>query len=178
MVVLLMVVAVVAGVALVVDTRPVVTVSGRVVGLGAAVEVVVCHGDQDGGGVVVMVVETSTLPVTRSAVSVITPTVRGLRVVVSTSGGVVVERVVRVVSVIPGTGGGVTSFLVVVGSISAVNVRVVVLAVVAVTEDDVKEVAVGFNVTGRIGTVVVLVVGTSDRRVPGVTFGEVFAEEV
>lgn len=162
-VVLLMVVAVVvvAGVALVVDTKRVVTLSGRVVGLGAAVEVVVCHGDRDGGGVVVMVVETSTLPVTRSAVSVITPTVGGLREVVATSGGVVVETVVRVVSAIPGTGGGVTSFLVVVGSISAVNVPDVVLAVVAVTEDDVKEVAIGFNVTGRIGTVVVLVVGTS-----------------
>lgn len=179
-VVLLIVVAVVvvAGVALVVDTRRVVTLSGKAVGLGATLEAVVCRGDQDGGGVVVMVVETSTLPVTGSAVSVITPTVRGLRVVVATSGGVVVETVVRVVSVIPGTGGGVTSFLVVVGSISAVIVPVVALAVVAVTEDDVKNVAVGLNVTGRIGTVVVLVVGTSYRRVPGVTLGEVFAEEV
>lgn len=81
--------------------------------------------------------------------------------VVATSGGVVVETVVTVVSAIPGTGGGVTSFLVVVGSMSAVSVPVVVLAAVAVTEDDVKEVAVGFNVTGRIGTVVVLAVGTS-----------------
>lgn len=81
--------------------------------------------------------------------------------VVTTSGRVVVGTVVRVVSAIPGPGGGVTSFLVVVGSISAVNITVVVLAVVAVTEDDVKEVAVGFNVTGRIGTAVVLVVGTS-----------------
>lgn len=162
-VVLLMVVAVVvvAGVALVVDTRRVVTLSGRAVGLGAAVEVVVRRGDQDGGGVVVTVVETSTLPVTGSAVSVVTPMVRGLRVVVATSDGVVVETVVRVVLAIPGTGGGVTSFLVVVGSNSAVDVPVGVLAVVAVTEDDVKEVAVGFNVTGRIGTVVVLVVGPS-----------------
>lgn len=56
-------VVVVPGVALVVDTRRVVSLSGRAVGLGAAVEVVVCRGDQDGGGVVVMVVKTSTLPV-------------------------------------------------------------------------------------------------------------------
>lgn len=70
---------------------------------------------------------------------------------------------------IPSTG-CVTSFRVVVGSISTLDISVVVLAAVVVTE-----VAAGFNVTRRRGIAVVAVVGTSSRRVSGVSFGEVFA---
>lgn len=75
-VVRVMVVVVGAGVALAVDTRRVVTLSGKVVCLVVAAEVVVCSGDQDGGGVVVaVVVDTSTLPVTGCISSVIGCTV-------------------------------------------------------------------------------------------------------
>lgn len=156
-------VVVVAGVALAVDTSRVVTLSHTVVGLGAAVEVVVCSGDQDGGDVVVAPVDTSTLPVTGCVVSVISSTMTGRRVVATTPGGALVETVVRVVSAIPGTGGGggVTSFLVVVAPISAVDISVVVLAVVAVAAADVAEVTTGFDVRGRRGTSVVLVVVTT-----------------
>lgn len=63
-----------------------------------------------------------------------------------------------------------TSFRIVVGSISTVDISVVVLAVVVVTE-----VVAGFSVTRRRGTAVVAVVGTSSRRVSGVSFGEVLA---
>lgn len=155
-------VVVVAGVALAVDTSRVVTLSQTVVGLGAAVEVVVCSGDQDGGGVVVAPVDTSTLPVTGCVVSV-SSTMTGRRVVATTPGGALVETVVRVVSAIPGTGGGggVTSFLVVVAPISAVDISVVVLAVVAVAAADVAEVTTGLDVRGRRGTSVVLVVVTT-----------------
>lgn len=75
----------------------------------------------------------------------------GLRVLVATSCGVV-----WVASLIPPTEGCVTSFRVVVGSISNPDQSVVVLAVVVVTE-----VAAGFNVTGQRGIAVVAEVGTS-----------------
>lgn len=61
--VVLGVVVVVEGVALAVDTSRVVTLSKTVAGLVAAVEVVVCSGDQEGGSVVVALGDTSTLPV-------------------------------------------------------------------------------------------------------------------
>lgn len=59
-----------------------------------------------------------------------------------------------------------TSFRVVVGSISTLDISVVVV---------VTEVAAGFSVTRRRGTALVAVVGTSSRRVSGVSFGEVLA---
>lgn len=68
-VVCVMLVAVIVGVAFEIDSSRAVTLSRKVVGLGAAVEVVVCSGDQDGGGAVVAVVDTSTLPVSGCAVS-------------------------------------------------------------------------------------------------------------
>lgn len=73
--------------------------------------------------------------------------------VVSTSSGAFVETVVRCVSGIPGTGegGSVTSVLVVVTAISAVEIlaEVVVLAVVVVAAADVEEVTTGCDVSGR-----------------------------
>lgn len=116
-VVLVVVVVVGVGVALAVDTSRVVTFSPKVVCLGVAAEVVVCSGDQDGGGVVVAVVaDTSTLPVTGCVVSVIGCTVTGLSVVVTSLGGGLVGIVVNGVSGAPGTSGGwgVTTFMVVV----------------------------------------------------------------
>lgn len=65
-----------------------------------------------------------------------------------------------------------TSFRVVVGSISTLDKSDVVLAVVVVTE-----VVAGFKVTGRRGAAVVAEVGTSYRGVSLVCFGEVFAGE-
>lgn len=173
-VVRVMLVAVVVVVALAVDTSRVVALSRTVVGLGAAVEVVVCSGDQDGGGVAVAVVDTSTLPVSGCVVSVSGSPITGLRVVVTTPGGALVEVVVRVVSVIPGTGGGVTSFLVVVATIPAVDISVVVSATVAVAAADVAEVTTGFEVTGRRGTLVVLEVVTAWTTASEVTSGVVF----
>ena len=72
----------------------------------------------------------------------------------STSGGAFVETVVRCVSGIPGAGegGSVTSVLVVVTAISAVEIlaEVVVLAVVVVAAAaDVEEVTTGCDVSGR-----------------------------
>lgn len=61
--VVLRVVVVAAGVVLAVDTSRVVTLSETVVGLVAAVDVVVCSGDQEGGSVVVAPGDTSNLPV-------------------------------------------------------------------------------------------------------------------
>lgn len=148
-----MVVVVVAGVALAVDTNRVVTFSWKVVGLGTAVEVVlVCRGDQDGGGVVVDLVDTSTLPVTGCVVSVIGCTITGLSVVVTIPGGALVEMVVRSVSGLPGAGEceGVASFLVVVAAISEVEISgdVVVLVVGARAAANVAEVSTCFDVTG------------------------------
>lgn len=152
--VLLIVVVVGTGVAPIVGNSRVVTLS-RLVGLGAIVDIV-------GGDAVVDVVvvlksagctETSSLPVTRCIASVVVFRMIGLRVVAATSCGVAAETVV---SLIPPTGGWVTSFRVVVGSISTLNKSVVVLAVVVVTE-----VAAGFNVRGQRGTAVVAEVGTS-----------------
>lgn len=100
-----MVVAGAVGVALAVDTSRVVTFSGNVVGLG----VVKVEVDQDGGGVVVAPVDTSTLPVTGRVASVIGCTTTGLSVV-TTSGGALVEPMVKGVSGAPGAGGEVTSF--------------------------------------------------------------------
>lgn len=148
--VVLMAVVVVVGVALAVDTSRVVTLSGTVVGLGAAVEVVVCSGDEDGGAVVVALVDASTLPVIGWVVSVIGCRMTGLRVVVTTPGGAFVETMVGGVSGIPGAGdgGGVTSFMVVVAAISTVDISGdVVLTGVATA--DVKEVTIGFDVPGR-----------------------------
>lgn len=172
-VVRVMVVVVVAGVTLAVDTSRVVTLSRTVVGLGAAVEVVVCS-DQDGSAMVVALVDNSTLPVTGCVVSVTGCTMTGLRVVVTTAGGALVEAVVRGVSTIPGTGGGggVTSFLVVVAAISGDVVVLVVVVVVAAAE--VAEVTTGFDVTGRRGTSVVLVEVTTWMPVSEVTSGVVF----
>lgn len=148
-VVRVMVVVVVVGVALAVDTSRVVTFSGKVVGLGVAdVEV-----NQDGGGVAVAPVDTSTLPVTGRVVSVISCVMTGLSVVVTTSGGARVGAVVRGVSGAIGAGEGVTSFLVVVAAISAVEILgdVVVCVVVTVEAAEVAEVRSGFVVvfTGR-----------------------------
>lgn len=83
---------------------------------------------------------------------------------VTTPGGVLVETVVRVVSATSGTGGGVTSFLVVVAAISAVDVSVVVLA-----GSDVAEVKANFEVTGRRGASVILVEVTTGTTVSEVT---------
>lgn len=152
--VLWMVVAVGAGVAAVVETSRVETLSW-LVGVGAAVEVVVCGGNR-GRDVAVVLMETSTLPVTGCIVLVVASRMMGLRVVVATSGGVDAETVVRVVWVVPSTDGCVTSFRVVVGSISTLNLSVVVLAVVVVTE-----MAAGLIVTEGRGIVVVEVVVTS-----------------
>lgn len=146
-VVRVMVVDAVVGVALAVETSLVVTFSGKVVGLRVA-EV---EEDQDGGGVVVDLVDTSTLPVTGWVVSVIGCMMTGLSVV-TTCGGALVEAVVARVSGAPGTGGGVTSFLVVVAAIPAVEILgdVVVVAVVTVAAAEVAEVRKGFVVvTGR-----------------------------
>lgn len=167
-VVRVMAVAVAVGVALAVDTSRVVTFSGNVVGLGAAkVEV-----DQDGGGVAAAVVDTSTLPVTGRVVPVISCMMTGLSVV-TTSGGALVEAMVRGVSGAPGA--GVTSFLVVVAAISAVEILGddVVFAVVTVAAAEVAEVRSGFVVvTGRRGTSVVLVDVTAWMIVSEVTAGE------
>lgn len=173
-VVRVMVVVVVAGVTLAVDTSRVVTLSRTVVGLGAAVEVVVCS-DQDGSAMVVALVDNSTLPVTGCVVSVTGCTMTGLRVVVTTAGGALVEAVVRGVSTIPGTGGGggVTSFLVVVAAISG-DIVVLVVVVVVVAAAEVAEVTTGFDVTGRRGTSVVLVEVTTWMPVSEVTSGVVF----
>lgn len=104
---------------------------------------------------VVALVDTTTLPVTGCVVSVIGCTMTGLRVVVTTPGGALVETVVRCVSGIPGTGGdgGVTCFLVVVAEISAVEISGDVVdvdvVVVSVATADVAEVTTDFDVTGR-----------------------------
>lgn len=127
-VVCVMLVAVAIGVALEVDSSRVVTLSRKVVGLGAAVEVVVCSGDQDGGGAVVAVVDTSTLPVSGCAVSVII----GLRVLVTTPGGVSWLCFLAVVAVIP-----------------VDDITIVVLAVVVVAATGIMEVTTGFEVAGR-----------------------------
>lgn len=142
-VVRVMVVAVAVGVALAVDTSRVVTFSGNVVGLG----VVKVEVDQDGGGVDVALVDTSTLPVTGRIVSVIGCMMTGLSVV-TTSGGALVEAMVRGVSGAPGTGGGVTSFLVVVAAMSAVEILgdVVLFVVVTVAAAEVAKVRSGFVV--------------------------------
>ncbi len=171
-VVRVMVVVVVAGVALAVDTSRDVTLSRTVDDLGTAVEVVVCS-DQNGGGMVVALVDTSTLPVNGCVVSVIGCTMTGLSVVVTMAGGACVVTVVRGVSAIPGAGGGggVTSFLVVVAAISG---DAVVLVVVVVAAADVAEVTTGFDVTGRRGTSVVLVEVTTWITVSEVTSGVVF----
>lgn len=104
---------------------------------------------------VVALVDTSTLPVTGRVVSVIGCTVTGLWVVVvTTPGGGLVEAEVRRVSGVPGAGGGgVTSFLVVVATISAVEISgevVVCVVVVGVAAAEVAEVTTGVvAVTGR-----------------------------
>lgn len=127
---------------------------------------------------VVALVDATTLPVTGCVVSVIGCTTTGLRVVVTTPGGALVEAVVRCVSGTPGAGGGegVISFLVVVAATSAVEISgdVVVLAVVKVATADVAEVTTGFVVTGTRGTSVVLVEVSTWMPVSEVTSGVVF----
>lgn len=88
----------------------------------------------------------------------------GLPMVVVTAGSTVVGTVVVRVSGVPSTGcGSATSFLVVVASCSEVEISsIVVWVVVAVAAvDDVAEVRIGFDVTGRRGTSVVLVEETT-----------------
>ncbi len=172
----ILLVVVVAGVARAVDTSRVVTLSATVAGHGAAVEVVVGSRDQDKGGVVATVVDTSSLSFTGCVVSVIGCASTGLRVVATTAGGVSVEAVVRGVSAVPGAGEGVTIFVVVVAVIFAleISVGVVVLAVVAVAAAVVSEVTTSFDVTGRGGTSVVLVEVSKWMTVSEVTSGVVF----
>lgn len=103
---------------------------------------------------VVAFVDTCTLPVTGCVVSVIGWMMTGLTVVVTMEGGALVGAVVRGVSGLPrtGEGGGVTSFLVVVAGISAVEILggvVVRVVVVDVAAGDVAEVTLGSDVTGR-----------------------------
>ena len=139
-----MVEAVVAGVALAVDTKRVVTLSEKIVVRGAA-DIVVCSGDQDGGSLVAAVVETSTLPATGCVVSVNGWKTTGLGLVVKSPGGAVVGAVVRGIAGAPGAGdGGVNSILVVVVAIS--SVEVVVWEAEVVTAADVAEVTTGFVV--------------------------------
>lgn len=137
---------VVGNVALVDDTCWVVVPSMWAVVTRALVETVVCLGDHDGDGVVVVLVKVSTLSVTGCVVSV-TSTTTGLNVV--EAGGGLVETVVTVVSATLNTGGGVTSFLVVVAGISAVETAAGALVVVTVVTTDVTEVVTGVDVMAR-----------------------------
>lgn len=158
-----MVVEVVVGnVALVDDTCWVVVPSTWAVVTGALVETVVCLGDHDGDGVVVVLVKVSTLSDTGCVVSVTGSTTTGLNVV--EAGGGLAETVVTVVSATLNTGGGVTSFLVVVAGISAVETAAGALVVVTVVTTDVT----GVDVMAGRGASVVEVTWTLDEN-SGVT---------
>lgn len=114
------------------------------------VKVVVCSGVRDGGGVVIVLVDTSTLPII-GVVSVTGSMVMGVSVVVTLSGALV-GTVVRGVSGAPGTVGGwcVTGFLVVVVVTSADDVwgKPVILEVVVGAADEVAVVTTGCVVSG------------------------------
>lgn len=153
-------------VALVDDTCWVVVPSMWTVVTTALVETVVCLGDHDGDGVVVVLVKVSTLSDTGCVVSVTGSTTTGLNIV--EAGGGLAETVVTVVSATLNTGGGVTSFLVVVAGISAVETAVGALVVVTVVTTDVTEVVTGVDVMARRGASVVEVTWTLDEN-SGVT---------
>lgn len=162
-----MVVEVIVGNAsLVDDTCWVVVPSTWAVVTRALVETVVCLGDHDGDAVVVVLVKVSTLSDTGCVVSVTVSTTTGLNVV--EAGGGLEETVVTVVSATLNTGGGVTSFLVVVAGISAVETAAGALVVVTVVTTDVTEVVTGVDVMARRGASVVEVTWTLDEN-SGVT---------
>lgn len=142
-VVVLVVLVVAVGVALAVDTTRVVTLSGKVVGLGAAVEVVGRGGDQEGGAGVVALVDTSTLLVTGGVVRVTGCRVTGRSIVVVTSGGVLVGAVVRGVS-----GAAVTGLLVVTSEVKISGRAIVLVVAVVVAAEVAVVVPTGCVATG------------------------------